>query len=80
MTTSTKRRYHDLADVATQLGIPVRSLREAARRGEFTHLHIGRKRLLTDEHLAELLKRYERRPAAKQTERQRPARRRRTAA
>lgn len=88
--TSTKRQrgaaktslpnLHALPDVAEQFGIPYRPLREAACRDEFAHVHIGRKRLLTDEQLVELLKRYERRPAGDAgAKRQRPARRRRVA-
>lgn len=49
--TQTLPRLHALPDVAKQVGVPLRALRERARRREFDHVLIGRERYLTDEQL-----------------------------
>lgn len=48
-------RLHTLAEVAQKYGLLLRPLRERARAGRFTHIHIGRERYLTDDMVTALL-------------------------
>ena len=50
-------RLHTLAEVAARYGLSLRSLRERARAGLITHIHLGRERYLTDEMVSDLLAR-----------------------
>lgn len=56
MTDQPLPRLHLLEEVAEKYRLSFRSLRERAWRREFAHISIGRKRYLTDEQVAELLK------------------------
>lgn len=46
---------HSLPDVAKKYGLKLRPLLERARRREFTHVHFGRERYMTDDQLKEFL-------------------------
>jgi hypothetical protein len=48
-------RLHSLPEVAEQIGIPLRTLREQARARRFDHVRIGRERYLTVEQLDALI-------------------------
>jgi aspartate/methionine/tyrosine aminotransferase len=41
--------------VSDKYGIPLRSMKEAARAGKFTHIHIGNAWRMTPEHVTEFL-------------------------
>lgn len=49
-------QLHPFPEVAEQLGISLRTLRERSWAKEFAHVRIGRERYLTDEQLADLIK------------------------
>lgn len=48
-------RLHLLEEVAQRYRLSLRSLRERARRKEFTHVKFGRERYLTDEQVQQLI-------------------------
>lgn len=57
MTAQTLPQLHTLAEVAKRYRLSLRSLRKGATANppEFTHIHLGRERYLTNEMVTELL-------------------------
>ena len=54
---------YTVAEAAQMLGVGEWWLAQAARQGKVPHLHLGRKRLFTQQHLDEIMRNAERTPA-----------------